>query len=192
MNVKLSESGAPAPELLWTELAPGRHMVQFCHHDAGVCDSLEAFVAGGLLLGESVVVLVTASHLGELRRRLRLRGMDPADLQIYGRLVALDAQELADRLVRDGVLDEPGFEAIVHAALQRARPGARVRAFGELVQLLWERGEVAAMLALEAHWQRICDAHGVALLCAYRKEGFGEGSEAGIRSICEAHATVIA
>jgi hypothetical protein len=182
--------------MLWAELVPGSHMVQFCNHEHSVMDTLEAFAAGGLLLGEGVIVLATGAHLAELRRRLRLRGMDLAHLQIYGQLVLLDAEEVLRRVLQDdGRVDAQVFLAFVADALERARNGVErpVRAFGELVHLLWERGERLATLEVETIWQRICDTEGVALLCAYRKEAFaGEGSEGGIRAVCQAHGAVIA
>jgi hypothetical protein len=194
--VNLAEpSETSPPDMLWAELAPGSHVVQFCNHDDSVLDTLETFAAGGLLLGEGVIVLATGPHLAELRRRLRLRGMDLAHLQIYGQLVLLDAEEVLQRVLHDGRVDTQLFLAFVAEALERARNGVErpVRAFGELVQLLWERGERLATLEVETIWQRICDTEGVALLCAYRKEAFaGEGSEGGIRAVCQAHGAVIA
>ena len=194
MNLAERNKATP-PDMLWAELAPGSHVVQFCNHDDSVLDTLEAFAAGGLLLGEGVIVLATAPHLAELRRRLRLRGRDLGHLQIYGQLVTLDAEEVLQRVLRDGSIAPEIFEAFVGEALARARGGVErpVRAFGELVQLLWARGERGATLELERLWQRVCDAEGIALLCAYRKEAFdGEDSEGGIRAVCQAHGAVIA
>lgn len=195
MKVERIHRGAQAaPEVLWAELAPGSHVVQFCDHDVSVLDTLEAYAAGGLLLGESVVVLATGAHLGELRRRLRARGMDVANLQIYGQLVPIDAEALLRRVVADGRVDAALFTTLVSEALARARADDRpVRVFGEAVQLLWERGQSEAMLQLEQLWQGICDAEGISLLCAYRKDGFRQcASEGAIRAICEAHGAVIA
>lgn len=195
MSLERTNPGAdPAPEVLWAELEPGSHVVQFCDHDASLLETLEAYVAGGLLLGESVVVVATAAHLGELRQRLRTRGMDVANLQIFGQLVPVDAEQLLRRVVRRGRLDPHIFGAVVADTLQRARADDRpVRVFGEAVQLLWERGERAAMLALEREWQRICAAEGIALLCAYRKDSFKTCSaDDSIRAICAAHGAVIA
>jgi hypothetical protein len=181
-----------APAVLWTELTPGSHVVQFCDDDSVLLDTLEAFCAGGLLLGEAVIVIATAAHLAALRQRLRARDMDLATLQIFDQLIALDAEETLKRFMRDGQPDAALFEALAGELLERARTGGRpVRAFGEMVQLLWERGQHDATLQLERIWQRICHAEQIPLLCAYRKDSFTSDDSGGIRRICQAHCSVI-
>jgi hypothetical protein len=181
-----------APAVLWAELTPGSHVVQFCDGDDVVLDTLEAFCAGGLLLGEAVIVIATAAHLAALRQRLRLREMDIATLQIFDQLIALDADETLKRFMRNGEPDAALFEAMASELLERARAGGRpVRAFGEMVQLLWERGEYDATIQLERIWQRVCVAEQIPLLCAYRKDSFTSDDPGGIRRICQAHCSVI-
>jgi hypothetical protein len=188
----LDPSALLAPALLWTELPPGLHVAQFCEDDATVLDTLEAYTAGGLMLGEAVIVIATAAHLGELRQRLRLRGMDLATLQIFDQLICVDADEALRRFMRGGSADTAIFEAMVGELLARGRSGGRtVRAYGEMVQLLWAEGNHRATLQLESLWERICDLEGVPLLCAYRKETFSDGDREGIRHICAAHTSVI-
>lgn len=184
--------GSLAPEVLWAELAPGAHVVQFCDSDASVLDTLEAYCAGGLLLGECVIVIATAAHLGALRQRLRLRQLDLASLQIFDQLITVDADELLKRFMTDAGPDAVMFDALVAELLARGRAGGRsVRAFGEMVQLLWERGQHDATLQLERIWERICREQRVPLLCAYRKEAFRSERSDGIRHICAAHTAVI-
>lgn len=181
-----------APTVLWAELTPGSHAVQFCDDDPSLLDTLEAFCAGGLLLGEAVIVIATPAHLAGLRQRLRLRRMDLATLQIFDQLIALDADDTLQRFMRDGRPDPVLFEAVASELLERARAGGRpVRAFGEMVQLLWERGQHDATIELERHWQRVCRFEKLPLLCAYRKESFSSDDSGGIRRICQAHCSVI-
>lgn len=182
-----------APAVLWAELTPGSHAVQFCDDDAALLDTLEAFCAGGLMLGEAVIVIATAAHLAALRQRLRLREMDIAALQIFDQLFTLDADETLKRFMREGQPDAILFEAVASELLERARAGGRpVRAFGEMVQLLWERGQHDATIQLENIWQRVCIAEKIPLLCAYRKDSFTGDDAGGIRRICQAHCSVIA
>jgi hypothetical protein len=181
-----------APDVLWTELSPGTHVVQFYDDDHALIDTLEAYAAGGLLLGESVILVATASHLGSLRQRLRRRGMDVAALQIFGQLLCVDADELLARFMRDGRPDRALFEANLSELLERARgEGRSVRAFGEMVQLLWERGQIEATLELERLWQPVCAAEGLPLLCAYRKRSFASDDSDGIHCVCGMHDSVI-
>jgi hypothetical protein len=49
---------------------------------------------------------------------------------------------------------------------------ARVRAYGEMVDLLWQKGELAAALQLEELWNDLAKAHPFALHCAYAIDNF--------------------
>jgi hypothetical protein len=52
--------------------------------------------------------------------------------------------------------------------MDRARgEGRRVRAYGELVAILWAQGNRGATIVLEQIWNRICATSGISLLCAY-------------------------
>lgn len=193
MSVERSDAAAIlAPAVLWAELTPGSHVVQFCDDDTVLLDTLEAFCAGGLMLGEAVIVIATAAHLAQLRQRLRRRQMDIATLQIFDQLIAVEADETLGRFMRDGEPDVSLLEAMVSELFERARLGGRpVRAFGEMVQLLWARGQHEATIQLEQAWQRICRTERIPLLCAYRKDSFSSDDSGGIRRICQSHCSVI-
>jgi hypothetical protein len=44
--------------------------------------------------------------------------------------------------------------------------------FGEMVALLWARGQAAATVRLEHLWQQFCKEHAFSVFCAYPKAGF--------------------
>jgi hypothetical protein len=57
----------------------------------------------------------------------------------------------------DGWPDEERFSRLVNRLLARATAKNRpVRAFGEMVALLWGSGNVEATLPLEHLWNKIC------------------------------------
>jgi hypothetical protein len=66
-----------------------------------------------------------------------------------------------------------------------------VRAFGEMVALLWAQGHCGATVRLEYLWSRFCDQQGFSLLCAYPKSGFTSDAADSIRQICDAHSHVV-
>jgi hypothetical protein len=189
------ESNAPdfhAPEFFWAQLAPGDHLVQLFDDERALLDSLEAFVTGGLMLDEGVAVIATPPHLAHLERRLRTRGLDVRALQLADQYIPLDADETLERFMRDGAPDPALFEAAIGRVIERARGHGRpVRAFGEMVALLWSRGERQATLQLEAFWQELCGRSGIALLCGYQKSLFSHDADAAIRQVCGAHSSVV-
>lgn len=164
------------------------HRVQFYEQDVQLADVVAEFLAEGLGAGESVVWIGTAPHRAHLITRLRLRGVDLDAVRIEGRLVLLDAAHTLTMFMVDGSPDAALFErhvaSVVEMVARRSHRG-RVRAFGEMVDLLWQSGEQAAALRLEALWHALQSRLSFTLLCAYALDGFE--APADIRGVCEAH-----
>lgn len=171
---------------------PREHLVQFYGQEGAFLDSLGDFVAGGLLHGESVIVIATAAHLGALDTRLRARSFDVDRAIIQDRYVPLDAAGTMAQFMVNGWPDERRFRALIAGLVERARRGApRVRAFGEMVAVMWARGEHAAVVHLERLWHALCHEHGFSLLCAYPMSGFASDAHAAIRQIVATHSDVV-
>lgn len=174
-------------------IEPREHLVQFYEREGAFVDSLGDFVAGGLLHGESVIVIATAAHLGALDTRLRARGFDVDRAVIQDRYIPLDAASTMSQFMLDGWPDEPRFRSLVATLLARARREApRVRAFSEMAAIMWARGEQAATVRLEQLWHALCPEHDFSLLCGYPKTGFASDARAAIGQICAAHSDVVA
>lgn len=174
-------------------IEPREHLVQFYEREGAFVDSLGDFVAGGLLHGESVIVIATAAHLGALDTRLRARGFDVDRAVIQDRHIPLDAASTMSQFMLDGWPDEPRLRSLVATLLARARREApRVRAFSEMAAIMWARGEHAATVRLEQLWHALCQEHDLSLLCGYPKTGFASDARAAIGQICAAHSDVVA
>lgn len=88
--------------------------------------------------------------------------------------------------------DDKLFGDLVTELIMRARAKSpRVRAFGEMVALLWAKGDEAATIRLEYLWHQICKSQEFSLFCAYPKTGFTENPSESIRQICAAHSRII-
>ena len=180
-------------EMFWGEISPCEHLVQFYDDEAPFLDSLEGFVAGGLRGGEGVVVIATPDHLAALEARLRGSGTFNLDAHgIRDRYIALDADQVLSSFMVDGWPDDALFKAVVSSLLERAGEGGRrVRAFGEMVALLWQRGDTGATVRLEHLWHQLCHERGFSLFCAYPRIGFTQNADESIREICDAHSKII-
>ena len=76
--------------------------------------------------------------------------------------------------------------------MERARKsGVQVRAFGEMVALLWESGESRATIQLENLWNKFGETEKFCLFCAYPKDGFKNDAGASVMHICSTHNKVI-
>jgi hypothetical protein len=179
-------------EAFWGEIAPCEHMLQLYEDETVFLDVLEGFVAGGLKAGDSVIVIATPQHLGAIERRLRARGIDPAAAVASHGYIPRDAGETLATFMVDGWPDEKRFGETVHGLLDRARArGRRVRAFGEMVAVLWAQGAYGATVGLELLWHRLCEQESFSLLCAYPRSGFSDDAAASLKEICDAHASMI-
>ena len=181
-----------ASDTFWGGLAPGEHLVQLYTDERALLGLLEAFVAGGLANGESVVLIATRDHLDALERRLRNRDLAIEAARERGHYLTVEADVARDAILVEGWPDAARVRALAGDLLARARRGGRqVRVFGEAVALLWGRGEGAAALELERLWHGLCQEHGFPLLCAYPQEGFNPGEADAVHAICAAHHRIL-
>jgi hypothetical protein len=179
-------------EIFWGEIAPCEHMVQIYENDVVFLDALETFVGAGLRAGETVVVIGTSLHLNALEDRLQAGGFDLIAALAQDQYIPLDAEVTLSKFMVNNWPDEVLFEKVVGEILARARHGGRrVRAFGEMVALMWHRGWQGATVRLEHLWHRLCQKEAFPLLCAYPRSGFTENAVVGMKTICEAHSKVV-
>ena len=88
--------------------------------------------------------------------------------------------------------DDQLFADFVAELIARAQIGERrVRAFGELVALMWARGQVAATVRLEFLWHQLCHKKSFSLFCAYPKAGFTEDPLKSLDLIRATHSRII-
>lgn len=178
-------------EVSWADISPGEHVVQIYENDQVLLDALEGFIIGGLRSGESVVAIASAEHRLALNQRLESYGVNARDLR--SQFICLDAEQTLAKFMVLGWPDEELFTRLITETLERARKGGRrVRAFGEMVAILWETGHSDATVQLENLWNKFCHARDLSLFCAYPKKGFTSKSTSSLKEICAAHSKVIA
>src|SRR5262245_51405313 len=102
---------------------------------------MSRFLGAALKVGDGGLVIATRAHRHAIQRKLRAAGLDLAAARAQGQFVALDAAETLAQLLVEGSPDPDRFAAIVGGIVHRvARGRARLRAFGEMVALLWAEG----------------------------------------------------
>jgi hypothetical protein len=177
--------------VFWGEIAPCDHFVQIYEENDILLDTLEGFVSGGIRAGEGVIVIATQSNRKALENRLQEKGLDLSATIQQEQYIALDAEETLSNFMVSGWPNDELFTEVVTNLILRARGnGRRVRAFGEMVALLWARGDTGATVRLEYLWQNLCQQEGFSLFCAYPKAGFTQDIEESINAICTTHSRV--
>lgn len=192
-NSSPGDDVASADARLVEPASPHDHLVGFYDSEAFLVRSVVRFVAPALRAGDNAIVVETGDHRDQLESALGAEGIDVTAAIRSGRLLAVDADELLTSFMVAGSPEPSRFTARVGRLIdQAAADGGPVRIHGEMVALLWARGEVAAALALEDLWNELLATHPCALLCTYPMRAFDDehASEA-FRTVCHQHAAVL-
>ena len=177
--------------LRWDELQRTDHVLQIYDEDGFFLDGLQGYVTSGVESGETVVVIATGAHCNALRERLAADGLDVGSTEREDRLIMLPAQETLERFMVASMPDEARFRAVIGPIVARARAGGRdLRAFGEMVALLWARGNQAGAVALEMLWNEVLGVERFPLFWAYPRVGFGREFSSAVHRVCASHTRV--
>lgn len=169
--------GAIAPQ------GTSRHYVQFYKADeqlltANICQ----YLWEGLTRGDGLLVVAAAHRAHSVVQELGALGGDPHEALRAGRLVIRNAQDLLSQFMVDEQPDWERFQSVVGALVQSIRGAAKgkgLRAYGEMVGLLWQAGQRSAAVRLENHWNRLRQLSGFELFCGYPIDVFGSEFETG-------------
>jgi hypothetical protein len=154
---------------------PSDHIVQLYQDQQFLNRAVCRFAAGAIANGEGVILVPTASHWEAFRPRLEAEGVDVPGAQARGQLTIVDADELLPRFMRDAMPDAPVFLGLAADVIANARGQDRypkVRWWGEMVNVLWEQGNVAASMSLEDQFDRLAKQHEIAIFCSFVMDNF--------------------
>jgi anti-sigma regulatory factor (Ser/Thr protein kinase) len=172
---------------------PRGHIVQFYEHDEQLIRTAGAYLVDGLAAGEVAIILATEPHRRAFEKTIAEAGVDVAEARESGRLITLDAEETLGRFLLDDWPDQGRFDEVVGGLVRRASAGGRrVRAYGEMVALLWDAGHVSAAIELEALWNQLGHEVTFSLFCAYPSASVAGHDHAGaLAEVCGLHSAVI-
>jgi DcmR-like sensory protein/histidine kinase-like protein len=177
--------------------APHDHVVQFYDHDDELADGVGPYLVEAIQVGGVAIVIATEPHRNAFAARLAGAGIDPESAQGGGRgatgaaLVMLDARDAADALLIDGQLAPHRFDKLIGDLVRAAAAGGRtVRAYGEILALLWADGHVGAALELEELWNGLGREVEFCLYCAYPRTLIKAGGDV-FHQMCRRHSTVV-
>lgn len=179
-------------KVFWGEMAPFNHVLQVYEGDEVFMNSLEGFVISGFENDNSVIVIATDIHMRNLERKLIAKGYDLTHLIDTYQYIPLNAEETLSKFMRTGWPDEKLFIEVITDLITHAKAqGREVRAFGEMVALLWAQGYSGATVQLEHLWNKVCKKESLCLFCAYPKSGFTSDADESLSHICSAHSKML-
>ena len=170
------------------------HGVQVYASVGELADSVSAYLAAGFDAGEPAVVVVRPKNWETFAGALGQRGWDATAVEESGLLTLADAGTTLGAFTVGDSLSAPRFEEVLGGLLDQVadrHPGARIRAFGEMVDILCQRGQQEATIALEELWNDLARTRNFALLCGYRLDVFDPAAQATVLpGVCHTHSHV--
>lgn len=154
------------------------HFVQLYEMgDAALTRNVGHYLWQGLRQGDGVLVIATPEHRELFCRHLSTKGADLDALSASHRWVCQDAQDTLTQFMVGGQPDWELFASVVRGALRQVSPakgGEGLRAYGEMVGILWKTRQFAAAVRLEQFWNRLLEQSGFSLYCSYAIDIFGK------------------
>lgn len=153
-----------------------RHVAQFYDTEpAALIENVSRTACSALHEGDVVLVVAPAERMNQIQASLERHGVDCRETIKRGRLEFIDAHDALDRFMFAGRPDPDAFDRvvgdIVRGMLAR-REAARLYAYGEMVGVLWNDGNEAGAVELEALWNALLANLPVSLHCGYPAESF--------------------
>lgn len=168
------------------------HAVRFYDTKESLCRIVAEFLGEGFVAGQPALIIATPEHGEGVVAELRAHHFDTDKMQACGDLLVLDARNVLSTFMEDGRPDSVRFNISVPAAIARVlagRPDRTVRAYGEMVDLLWKDGLTTAAVRLEMLWNQLARTHDFSLLCGYSMGSFYK--DAAVEDICAQHSHVL-
>lgn len=156
---------------------PHGHLVHLHGPDErSLVTTVTRYLTQGLQRGDGIVVVATPEHAEAFAAVLREESCY-ARAVLEGRVAWLDAQESLDRFMINGEPHWSRFLVVVGNVIRDMQElgggHTGLRAYGEMVGLLWAKGLHASAARLEDYWNRLLEVTGCDLLCAYPVDVFG-------------------
>lgn len=173
--------------------AAGDHLVHFFDTDESLVGVVAGYLSSAVLGGDAAVIVVAPGHRELFQAALAAAGVDVGAAMADGRLVVRDAADTMAAFVADGRVDARVFDEVVGGLIRDAYASGRpVRAYGEMVALLWAAGDVTAAMDLEGLWNRLGETVPFSLFCAYPQRLFADSPKAGaFAQVCRLHSGVV-
>jgi hypothetical protein len=148
-------------------------------------EAVTDYVNTGLQRGEAAIIIATPEH--------RVKFLERLQFAQQGGLKLLDAEETLGRFMTSGMPEWKSFHEIVGGAIaELCLQYPAVRAYGEMVDVLWQKGQREAAIRVEEYWNELGRLQSFSLFCAYYMDPLDSKTYGGaLESVCKAHTHLI-
>ena len=155
--------------LLLIDAPVGRHLAQLHKDKQARVEAVSVFVEEGLRRGNGVVVVTSSLEADHLLERLSMDRLDPEVFRRSGQFVIHDAEVLLGQFMKGGMPDWGIFRRTMGSVLDKveALGYSTARVYGDMVDILWQQGQVQAAIRLEELWNDFGRMYPFSLFCSY-------------------------
>jgi hypothetical protein len=150
------------------DAGPSDHLVLFYNSNAELIDRVGNYLLPAITGGGLAVAIATPVHRLALEDWLDRAGVDVVAARAGGHYLDPDAAETMRTFMMADCPSAAEFWAAISPLVAPAADGGRpVRAFGEMVSLLWDDDQVSAAIEVEAMWNELGSQYPFSLCCGY-------------------------
>lgn len=170
---RYSQQATTQTKSTWiTDPHPG-HLVHFYESESELLAPLTEYMRTGLVANETCIIIATQNHILALNEFLRTADFTSGQRPSPTTILAYDAEELLGKIMVGNLPDWNRFMDTIGLLIQNAQLLQKpVRAYGEMVAILWKSGHREAVMMLEDYWNQLLRMANFSLYCAYPKLQF--------------------
>lgn len=191
----MKRNSPPSWRQLLADPGDDNHIVQLYQDDDFHGEAVSHFAAEGFARGESVVLVATEAHWTNISARLHAKGFDTGQLFRQGQLTRLDADATLPTLMAGNLPDESRFKPLARDTIAKARAGgkyARVRWWGEMVYLLYAKGNLRASTRMDELIGEVAHEERVPVFCSFLMDKFDPSIyDDAFPAVCRSHSHVV-
>lgn len=175
---------------------PRYHAVQFYKDETTLAEAAAHFLAEGLKSGQPALVIATSAHRAKITEGLLAHGLDADELKRSSDLMLVDARKALSMFMSNNVPDAARFRESMGRIIEKlcdGRSPCPIRAYGEMVDVLWQAGNSAGAIRLEVLWNKLAQDREFSLLCGYSVGHFYKETTdpMALQEICDQHTYVL-
>jgi hypothetical protein len=144
--------------------------VRFYEDDGSLARIVAEFLAEGFDRGNPGIIIATSNQRVAIVQELSNRSFEVGALQRSNDLLMADAEEILSTVIVDGQPDAVTFQDQIHRLVEtvrRGRTNCTVHVFGQMVDVLWQKGQREAAIRLEVLWNQLAQSDAASLVCGY-------------------------
>lgn len=165
------------------------HVVQVCQNEALQAETVTQYIKEGLLKDEAVIVIARPALRKAVIAKMYALDLDVQAFKSQGQIKFLDAEFLLSGFWIDGELDEQSFHQLVGIPIKTLKlQYGKVRAMGEMVDILWKQGQHDTAMQLESLWNNLFQQQEFSRLCTYLLDSLDPNTyDESLERICQCH-----